>query len=214
MKKIADSVKKIISNDEIAQEALRLNILNMSAYADLIRDQVEEDTFKEVKKTSIVVAISRFYQTLIKQPPIKPQIRLADLNIKMPLSDITYEKNQANHQALTKLQHDLNKFTNSYITVTQGIMEFTLIISSEIKEQVLSYFPAEPKKIYDDLVGLTVSFPDKYLKVPNVIYTILSKLAVRRINLIEIVSTYTNLSLVIEKVDMEKVVQELQAFFK
>ena len=60
---------------------------------------------------------------------------------------------------------------------------------------------------YDNLSAITVRFIEKdYIEVPNMIYTLVSALAVKHINLIEIVSTFTEISFIVSQQDIKRVV--------
>lgn len=214
MIKITDVVSELLQEGEIPSEAMRSGLLNLRAFARQIQPVVEEKTFKPVKIGTIVVALSRLKNSIGKIEPLVPFITLEELNIKSPLSDVTYEKTEESIQ----LAHSFSKLLvgreGQFFTMTQGINEITFIISDELKSKLLEHFSGPPKAIFENLVGLNVRFNKSYLKYPNVIYAILSKLAIKRINVIEIVSTYTELMIVVEKNSMEQAVGQLNSLFK
>jgi hypothetical protein len=63
-----------------------------------------------------------------------------------------------------------------------------------------------------DLAGLTIRFPAKYLHVPNTTFALLRPLALNRINLVEVVSTYTELTLIVAERDLERTFVVLNRF--
>jgi len=212
MKKVSDSVKEIVATSEMAQEAIRRGCLNYHAYAAEIRSQVESLTWKPVKIGSIVVALSRFQAEIKASPALKPNLQLLDLHINLPLSDMTYEKNQQTTRAIQLLYSVVN-FQVDYFMVTYGLSEITLICSQNLVALVKEHFRAEPSSELHNLVGVTVNFDTKYLQEPNVIYTILSSLAVKKINIREIISTNTTLTMVIDEHNLELVLAQLKSFF-
>lgn len=212
MLKIADAVYDIIIASPTALEALRLGILNFSAYAEQILPEVEQKTWKKVKKNSIVVALSRYAEDLRTVPPLIPQVRLDELSIKTPLSDLTYEKTATTLNQVSTLLQQAESSTH-ILTITQGIDEITLVVAEEYAAAVREHFSAQPKSVFSNLVGVNVRFSESYLAQANVIYAIISVLAQKRVNLIEIVSTYTELTVIIEKKDLELTVAQLQTLF-
>ncbi len=56
---VTDATRSILLEDDIALQALHMGLLNLSAYAEQILPAVEEKTIKEVKKGTIVVALTR-----------------------------------------------------------------------------------------------------------------------------------------------------------
>jgi len=55
-----------------------------------------------------------------------------------------------------------------------------------------------------DLVALTINFGGDFFHTPGIIYQVLQALAWKNINLLEIISTLTELTIVIEKKDAIK----------
>jgi aspartokinase len=210
MLKISDAVLEILRSDEVAQEALRLGLLNLSAYATRIQPMVERKTWKEVKVATIVVTLSRLVEAVRALPALHSKVVFDELTIKSPLVDITYEKTQANTQLLRSFQQSVAGSESHFVMVTQGTREITIIVPSELQEKVIAHFNQTPKSVYENLVGITVSFSEEYLEQPNFIYSALAALAGERINLREIVSTYTELSMIIDKTDMDTAIRVLQ----
>lgn len=210
---VAKSVEEIIQADDLGLEALRAGILNLSAYAQKILPLVEEQTMKPVELGTIVVALSRISaNTLEAIPPLKPDVHIQDMSIKTPLCELTFERTMANSEKLSKLPKAW--FYEEFFTVTQGLGEVTIICLATMKEKVLQHFFEKPKGIYNNLVAVTIRFKEEgYIEEPNMIFTLVSALASKRINLIEIVSTFTEISFIVRDKEMNQTVQVLQRFF-
>lgn len=214
MIKVTDTVLEILQSSETALEAMRTGVLNLRAFARQILPQVESKTFKPVKVGTIVVALFRISKTLGNIEPLQPQIILEELSIKSPLSDITFENTRENARLAHTFSRLLEDVDGHFFTVTQGVNEITFIVSDDLRPKLLNHFPHKPKSIFENLVGVNVRFSEDYLQQPNVIYAILAKLAAKRINVIEIVSTYTGLMIVIENDEMELAISQLNGLFK
>lgn len=214
MKKISEAVEQLVLNSETAYEAMRRGWLNLSAYADEILPQVEALTWKEVGRQSVVVSLSRLAQQVRSAPALMPQIRLDQLSIRSPLADVTFEKTAETVAKAHKLSDKIQVTGNHFLTITQGVDEITIIVTASDTSEVLALMHVTPKMTYDDVVGLTMTFAESFTTEPNVIYGILSVLAVKSINILEIVSTYTALTVVIHKKDLELALSQLQPFFE
>lgn len=212
MIKISQIVSELISGDDVALEALRAKILNLSAYAEQIRPKIENRLYKTVKKGSIVTALSRMSQEAVHTPPLKVPIHIEDLSIKSPLCEISYEKtdNIAKKIATIAVKYS----TKGFFTSTQGIGEVTLILSQDLKSSVIKQIGVKPKGVYDNLSAITLRFIEEdYIEAPNMIYTLISALAARRINLIEIVSTFTEISFIVRQKDSKATIEVLKDNF-
>lgn len=214
MRKISDTVKEILTRDEIALTAYQRGQLNFSAYAQFIQKQVEDLVWKPVTINSLVVALSRLADEVINLPAVRSSLVLDDLSIKSPLSVVSFEKTVANIDNLRQLYKKLHNNPNQFIVATQGSREITIIAPTEYQGMIEDLFNQQPKARFSHLVGISVSFSEQYLSVPNIIYTILSALAVHHVNIIEIVSTHTELTLIINQKELEVATQALQVFFK
>ncbi len=214
MLKVSDSVRRILLGDDVALQSLESGILNFSAYAAKIILEVENLTFKPVKKGTVVVALTRLAQEIGGLAPLKPRVILDDLSIRSPLCDITYPKTPANRAKLAELPKIVPIGENAFLATTIGLSEITIIAPQSSLDRILAHFVDSPKAVLKDLVGITVRFDEKYLQIPNVLYTLQAALAVQRINCLEVISTYTELSFVIEAKDLETATKALRRFFE
>lgn len=210
---VTDAVREILFSSDIPLEAMRSGILNFSSYAKQIRPQVEISTWKAVKHGTIVVALTRIATELGSIPPLRPEVKIDDLQIKFPLADISYEKTDDILEKLSKLQEVLPLTSKKVFVMTEGSSEITIIASEDLCEAIRIHFEVKPKSEFRSLVGLTVSFDQKYLSVQNTIYTLTSSVAAKRINIIELVSTHSELMFVIEEKDRKECVEALQSHF-
>jgi hypothetical protein len=95
--------------------------------------------------------------------------------------------------------------SSEYFTVTQGTNEISIICSEKTREQIEKIFKIKPKVYAGGLVALSVRFSEEYISQPNVIFSLLRRIAIRRIVIAELVSTYTELTFIIKQEDVEKV---------
>ena len=210
---ITQAVGEIIQKDEVALEALRADILNFSAYAQTILSEVEKRTFRSVQPGSIVVALYRLSKNIDQIPPLRPTVNIQDLSIKTSLCEVTFDRTADTLERVTLLPKEW--YRKGFFTLTQGLREITIICSEQLKNQIINHFSAKPKGVYDNLVAITLSFDEEeYLEQPNMIFSLVSALAGKRINLIEVVSTFTEISFIVRKTEMNVTVEVLQQFFR
>lgn len=199
MRKISDTVNDLIHNDYVALSALQRGQLNMHAYALEILPIVEDICFKPIKSGSIVVALSRIAQQVRVASPLQPKIVISDITMQSSLVDISYDRTQEVLEQIKDLRRQLTLNDHDFFTITEGKNEITLIAPATHFEQIANLMPGEPKAVLENLVAVTVSFDAGYLNIPNTIFGLLEPLAVRQINLLEIVSTYTQLSVIVNR---------------
>ncbi len=209
---VAKAVSEIIKTDELGLEAFRAGILNLSAYAEKIQKRVEAITFKQVKKGTITVALSRTTKGL-PTVPLHSQLIVSNIAVKSSLSALTFDKTPEVYRKISILNpfilllHDL-------FAVVEGPSEVTIVYSERSNETILNHFATKPKAEYDNLAAITVQIPKKLADTPNVVYSFLSVLAVKRIHVIQIVTTFAETSFIIKKEDMEESLKSLNTFYE
>lgn len=205
MIKTPEIVEGILIADEVALSAFSDGTLNLSAYAKKIRKQVEERTKKSVRAPSIVVALSRLRLHLKKRKPIVPKVTLRAIAAKSGLVEVAYPKTAANRRRLTALYSQSDFTEADFFTVTQGVGEISIIVPAGLQKRVTALFKGEaPKIALSGVASLTVTFEESYILTPNTTFAIVRTLAVHHINILEVVSTFTELTFLLKETDLQR----------
>jgi aspartokinase len=210
MKTITEHLREIVGDDLVVYDSLQRGVLNLRSYARSIRHELELRRQEKVDVATMAVALSRIEKQIQRSDPLTPLIKIRDLTTQSPLCEVTYPKDTLVASDLEQLSGQLRKDSKDFVVVTQGFREVTIVAPSRHKQFILESVQATSTYQKDDLCAATVHFADEYLEVPNFIYVVLARLAVNKVNIIEIVSTTTELSLIIQKEDMETVNTSLQ----
>ena len=201
---IPPAVEKTIRSSPVAFLALTQGILNLSAYAKSIQPNIESETKKSVRLGSIVVALSRLSKKITTEEPLLPTISIEDISVKSGLVEITFEKTEHNLQRLLELYKNKTLKTTDFFTVTHGINELTFIVTEKISPLIIKHFRGiKPTCVMDNLVSLSLRLSENYLRTPNVIYALVQELGLHRVNIVEIVSTFTEMSFIVCAEDMQ-----------
>jgi len=204
MKPIAGYVRDVLDESEVATSAFLEGVLNLSAYAKKIQHEVERRAKRRVAVGTIVVALSRYEIDIRKRFSLTPKIRIESIAVRTGLTEVTFGKNQLNRARLRTLYESKAFNDVDLLTITSGVREISLIIPATMKATVLKVFRGEtPEIIVEHLAGLTIRFPAKYLHTPNTIFTLLRPLALNRINILEVVSTYTELTIIVAEKNLK-----------
>ncbi len=207
---VAQSVEEILLHDDVAFAAARKGWLNLSSYARAIQPEIQKQLFKDIQQGTIVTALSRIVAALA-EPPAATADAIQSLSVHSSLEGMTYERTADVSAKIRDIYRGLHAESTSYLTVTQGINEVTVVAEGDIA-QVFREALRGCRVIYDktNLVGITVKFAVGNLEVPNLIFTLSRRLAYKDINIIEIVSTATELTYIIEKKDLATALEQLQ----
>lgn len=210
MIKISSVVQSIIDNDDLVRSIAAKGLLNYMAYARSIKKQVEDITMKEVQLGSITAAVAR-YILQIKPIELPSEKDIQQISVQTNLEGITYERSEEVSQKIQAVYNGVKVNNKTYITITQGINEITIIAENSIINifrQKLSKYTT----IYDisNIVGITVKFGIKYMSIPNLFYLLIRNLALKNINIVEIVSTATELTFILNKESLHLALDQLQ----
>lgn len=210
MIKISAIVKEIMDDDDIIKTIASRGVLNSMAYARSIQKEVEDKAMKEVQLGSITAAVNRHIANLtpIHMPSEKD---IQQISVQTNLAGITYERSEEISEKIRQIYNDIKVNNKTYITITQGINEITIIA----QDQIINTFRERLKKyptIYDisNIIGINIKFGIKYMSIPNLFYLLIRKLALKNINIVEIVSTATELTFIINKENLQIALDQLQ----
>ncbi len=208
MKSISKTVEKIIVSSPFLEEALSEKLINVSSLARKIKGEVEEIMGAEIKEGAIVMAINRlapsyYYKINIG---IKDFVNnIGDIIVRSNLLAYTFENSNTLINRQQELLHEASKNKKHFHTISQGIYETTIIINDTLKNTLDDAFKNENKlSVKDNLSSITVKLPMENTEVSGLYYYIFKKLAWVGINIVEIISTSNEFTLVVSDEDVDR----------
>jgi len=211
MIKIQDVVRDIMMDDEEMLYAMTRGFVNLSAYAKRIQHEVETKTKKQVKVPSIVVALSRARGGLGKQHPFIQDVKINNITVKSPLSELVFEKSPTLLAKLSSLYAKVKTGADDFLTMTLSTGEVTVICSDRIKERVLKHFGGKPHMTQSGLAAMGLSLDPKYYPMPNITFSLIRRIARRRIPLAETITTRTEIIFVFNQKHLATMVELFEA---
>jgi hypothetical protein len=203
---VAQTVTEIVRNSPFLEDGLQRGIISYSALARDIKKEVEEKTFKKVTVGSIVMALKRLDSNLVRTKKLaKLSPVLEHMTMRSNLIEITYLNSPTITNNYQKLFSLTVKRKDLFCSISQGLKEITLIISADVESEVKKIFKGE---IFisrlDGLSAITMSLPKYIVTTPGAYYTILKKLSWENINVVEVLSTYTEFTIILATKDVER----------
>ncbi len=215
MRKVADIVRDIVFSSEPELTVLSRHTLNLSAYAKRIQPEVERLALKPVQLGTIVVALSRLSTELTVEDPLLPQIELHSIAVKSNLAEITFNKTAANKFRVQKLYSENELVQADFITITYGASEISIFAPMSLIQLILKQFsPDKPKLLLENLAALTVQFCEQYINTPNMYFALLRAIAVRKLNIVELISTYTELTFLVQQSDLNELFSMMNSMMR
>lgn len=202
---IAQLVERIISQKPYLEEAMGAGLINLSSMARYIQPDIESELGRKVKEGAIIMALKRYDSPLdiSLNTRLKQTLgSLGEITVRSKLSDYTFKNSDSlveNQKSLLKLISDQREI---FFTFSQGIYETTIVISSSMNDVLEKLFKGEKmvSKI-SELSSVTVRLPENNIKMTGLYYHLLKKIAWDKINIIEIISTTNEFTLVVDEKD-------------
>jgi predicted regulator of amino acid metabolism with ACT domain len=86
-----------------------------------------------------------------------------------------------------------------FYTSSRGVTESNIIISNEMKEMMETYFEKEILiKKTDNLSSISIKLPVENVSIPGIYYFIFQKMSWEGINIIEVISTSNEFTIVVD----------------
>ena len=204
---IAEAVEELVRYSPLLEEGISRGIINYSALARLIKIDVEEKVFKTIKTGAIIMALKRLskrkyskekdVRAIFKQNP--------DMIVRSNLMEYTLVNSDT---LIDKYRHFFEKIRKNhryFFIITQGVFETALILSQDLKPLVESNFKDEKIiLITENLSAITIQLPAINVTTPGLYGYILKTLGWEGINVIEVASTYTEITIILKEIDVDR----------
>lgn len=213
MYSITDHVRQIISNKPTIAEMLLKNYLNLSSFADDIIPEIEKSTYKKISKNSVVMALSRIKDEI--QIDKKIEFKVNDISVKYPLSEINYPiPLQFCTAEIARIYDEFQTIDNHFLNIVSGNSETTIFVNSKLKSKIFDSFKKKKHNLeLDNLASVSLKFSVEYFEVIGITYEVLRSMTWNKINLVEVVSTYTEITLIIYQKDTQRLIDILNKEF-
>ena len=199
---ISHIVQKNIEDRVFIQEAMAKGIISFSSLATLLKPEIEKELNREVKHHAIVMALRRTAETLKQHHELTPFDYSSEIILKTHICDIAVLKSHSLLSKIKKLYDIVNFEKGDVLNVIHGRYEVSIVTNERYYEKALNFFRTEKiLNVEKELISLTLTFSKKFFYTPGVTFNVVRNIAWENINIFEIVSTNTELTLVLHKKD-------------
>lgn len=208
MMTIPNAVEEAIKKKPFLESALVEGLINLSALARQLKPEIEKYTGKEVNDSAVIMALNRLVPRLelMSTMRFKRVIdNIGDIIVRSNLADYAFANSPTLYERQAELLEKVSNINDIFCTFSQGIYETTLVVSSSIAPWVEEIFANENKiSEIGELSSITVKLPDNNSLCPGVYYYIFKELAWENINIVELISTTNEFTVVVSDQDIHK----------
>jgi len=211
MPTVSHLVKRYIADKPFLHEAISRDIVSFGNLAESIHGEIEEEMGKTVNHGAVVMALRRHAEEIGGKFSRQRFDYSSEIMMKTQIADLCFRKTRHLLKSLQKLSAQMDLDRGDLFNIISGNEEIS-IITNEKHVALVKKALADEDLLNEErsLVSLSLQFNKKFLHTPNVLFTILRNMAWENVNIIEIVSTYTELSLILSKEDAIKAYKVLQ----
>ncbi len=207
--RMSEVLEKMLENDHHLAYYMSNKLLNLSQFAKYIQPLVETQINQKVKTGSITMALSRLQQKTIRKFD-KQQFKINSLSMVTDLCTMSFNKTPLTHLKIQQL-HNKAIAENVYFVLSETTFEVTIISKKDFIRQVETPIP---KYEHMELSAIAVQFDPKYLSIPGVMASVMHKLSMQHVNLVEVASTCTEMIFYVDHTDLKLAFDTVQdAFF-
>lgn len=207
MANIGKITEEIINRSPFLRESLTDELINVSALARKIKPEIEDLTKKKVKEGAIIMAIKRMSPGYYHRINLKIKNfmgTLGDFLVRSDLEDFTFENSGTLILSQAELMKSLNDDKDAFYTYCRGVNESTVITSTSVAGKLREIFKKEKLKSHTaDLASITIKLPTVNTEISGIYYYILKHLAWEGINIVEVVSTANEFTVVVKSDDID-----------
>ena len=203
---IPNAVEEAIKNKPFIEGALVEGLVNLSALARQLKSEVEKKVGKEVNDSAIIMALNRLVPRLELMSAMKFKKvvqNIGDIIVRSNLADFTFVNSPTLYECQAELLERVRSTKDLFCTFSQGIYETTLVVSASmvtLVEEIFSHEANIAKTL--DLSSITVKLPTENVDCPGVYYYIFKELAWDNINILEVISTTNEFTVVVSDEDI------------
>lgn len=193
-------VQEIVQQSPFIEHAIAQEIINLSSYARTIHQEVEEQTMKEVQMGSIVMALKRLQPKLRTSDDLKIVLdSQPELIVRSNLFEVTIAKDQNSTNIQKKLLDYASNHAQKFTTITHGVFETTIVASQDTHNDIFALIDTGSVVYHkEQLSSITIKFSVNIVDVPGIYYVLLKALAWEGIDIVEVVSTYSELTIILK----------------
>lgn len=208
MVSIPTAVEAVIKKRPFLEEALVEGLINLSALARQLKPEIEKLVGKEVNDSAVIMALNRLVPRLgaVSVEMAKSIVEnIGDITVRSNLADYTFQNTSSLHRKQAQLLDKINEMKNVFCTFSQGVYETTIVVSESIANLVEEIFADEVVVAKNaNLSLITVKLPSDNTRYPGVYYYLFKELAWDNINIVEVVSTTNEFTIVVNNEDIHR----------
>ncbi|MFA6460873.1 MAG: hypothetical protein WCV90_01285 [Candidatus Woesearchaeota archaeon] len=213
MATIAHIVEKLIEQRPFIQEALIRGIINNAALAEELIPSIEKELNQKIKFSAVNLAIRRLSEKLNQNIVTQAKFdkESSDITVRSDLAEVTIYISPILQTIIKKIYDVEDLKEGDLLTITKGLHEVMIITSKKKLSRILRIIPSDLiKKTVTGLSSLTLNLTPESIETMGLFYIATRALNWDNVNIIDVVSTYTEMTFIVREKDTSKAYEALK----
>ena len=216
LQKTTDLVKYELERDLYLLEVLKDGLVNVSALARKFLPIIQQENPKATIE-SVSIAIKRYVDSTKKQKISQAVARIianSQLSTKNDVAHITFHRNDYVIQQINEISRNIKWDNDEIFFINQGSGEVTVILDKKNKK-LLNKCNRHKIESTENLTVISVreifkEGVEKSIDIPGIYAYFVNQLARRSINIVSVISTYSQITFAVKNKDFVKAYETLQ----
>ena len=147
--KLSTAVTSLINQSPIIQEALDLDLINITSLARYLQADVQQILDREIQISAIVMAVKRRptnMSQILDKSLSQFMSSLGDVLVRSDIYDYTYAHSSSFRNSQINFLQLIQDETNSYYSICRGMGETTIVVNRVLKLSLIHI--SEPTRPY------------------------------------------------------------------
>lgn len=203
MKKISSILESLILTQPFLEDALLYGYLNLTAFSEYIQPYIQKELEKDVSIHAIKMALSRYQWAKNTVKSREKPNGFSKLSTRKWLNIITLSRTPKNLEMTTQLLLDKRKHKN-FLTIIEWSHEIDIVFEDELLEYIEACLHGHSPLLMVTGLGLVSwELSESEITTPGLFYTVTKRLAFHGINIVQVLSTYHELWLLVREEDVK-----------
>ncbi|MFX0126079.1 MAG: hypothetical protein ACFFAE_20830 [Candidatus Hodarchaeota archaeon] len=196
---VSHIVSKLINDKVFVQEGMHHGVISKTALATKLKADIEMELDKEVKHSAIVMALRRYEDNLKKSIGRPLYNYFSEIVMKTNICQMVVSESLSLLPRLISLYHIIDFKKGGLLHITQGSYQVGVITNEKYREKLVDLLKMEDVVyILDDLVSVSLSYSKDFTFTPGVLYNVARFFAWENINILNIIHTPSELSIIVD----------------
>ncbi len=215
---VSHLVKKYVDGMPFVHECLGKEMVNYATVAEHLRPQLERELGKKIKTSAVSMALRRYAEDMKRKYESKGVMQIlgkSEISVRSGICDITMLKSNTLFGRLKNIYSMVDYGRGDMLNIVHGNFTVTIIVNDAHRKKILDMLEDEKMcHMERDLAQVSLKFPSEYLYTSGVLHHLTKELAWSDINLIEIVSSSTELNFIVKSRDTVRAYSALEGIIE